>query len=142
MKQLACKSTASFLIVTCSLLHVFSLVWLYLFPNVSFLCQHKNKNGKKFTASYEDAKFLLNHFQISHQDNSKGINYNLTKPKEIFVVYSPHPTFHNYSSKIFPLQAKILHLLQVKRNRRIQDKIITQMIKWWKQKLTFHFFAL
>ena len=82
---------------------------------------------QKFTANCEGAQYLLQQFKLFHQDNSKGINYNLTKPKEILVVYSAHPTFHQYSSKTFPtnfkLQAKNFNLLIIKRSgRRTQGK--------------------
>ena len=47
------------------------------------------KMVQKIMFTYEGAKYLIEQF---HQDNSKGIDYNLTKPKEILVVYSVHPT--------------------------------------------------
>ena len=81
---------------------------------------------QKFTANCEGAQYLLQQFKLFHQDNSKGIDYNLTKPKEILVVYSAHPTFHQYSSKTFPtnfkLQAKNFNLSLVKSGRRTQGK--------------------
>ena len=90
---------------------------------ISFSTQKQKwfKNSQQIVKAPNISSSNLNYF------NSKGINYNLTKPKEILVVYSAHTTFHQYSSKTFPnnfkLQAKNFNLLIIKRSgRRTQGK--------------------
>ena len=56
---------------------------------------------QKFTQTCEGAKYLLEQFELFRQNNQQGIDFNITKPKELGEIFKADPTFHKYSSKTF-----------------------------------------